>query len=86
MPKTIKIKADCMDRLVSEHGFIKHSELVRNENLKHIDFVGFYKPYMNNTRYYTYIDEETRDIVGEIWDKVTFFELCQADFIEVCDE
>ena len=80
MPKTIKIKADCMDRLVSEHGFIL------NENLKHITFVGFYKLYMNNARYYTYIDEETREIVGEIWDKVTFFELCQAGMVEVCDE
>ena len=79
MPKTIKIKAECMDRLVSEHGFIL------NENLEHIEFVGFYKPYMNNARYYTYIDEETRDIVGEIWDKVTFFELCQAGMVEVCE-
>ena len=78
MPKTIKIKAECMDRL-AEYGFIL------NENLKHITFVGFYKPYMNNARYYTYIDEETRDIVGEIWDKVTFFELCQAGMMEVCE-
>ena len=63
MPKIIKIKADCMDRLVSEHGFIL------NENLEHIEFVGFYKPYMNNARYYTYIDNETGYILGEVCDE-----------------
>jgi len=83
MPKVIKIKADCMDRL-AEYGFILN-ERIRNENLEHIEFVGFYKPYMNNARYYTYIDNETGYILGEVWDKVTFFELCQAGMVEVCE-
>jgi len=81
MPKTIKIKADCMDRLVSEHGFILND--IRNENIEHITFVGFYKPYMDYAKFYTYIDNETGYIIGEVWDKVTFFELCQAGMVEV---
>lgn len=85
----LKIKDDIELKELEKFGFIYKERMVRPMPCwKKHEYNGYYKNYKgedSDVRYWFYIDSQTREIIPEIWDIDTLYDLIKADLVERVD-
>jgi hypothetical protein len=82
----LKIKDSVDLKELEKFGFIYKERMVRPmPSWKSIEYNGYYKDYFmdnSNENYWFYIDGSTREIIKEVWDIDTLYDLIKADLVE----
>lgn len=82
----LKIRDGIDLKELEKFGFVYKERMVKPmPSWKSKEYNGYYKYFLLDNHYWFYIDSETREIIPEIWDIDTLYDLIKAGLVEKSD-